>query len=201
MPKNKKQKKVKKNKKSNTRPKPTPEQLRRLDWDEMFMNIALMAGKRTSCIYHKVGAVFIDNNHRIISIGYNGPCAGDVHCIEVGCAKIDGDPITGEIKPCRGIHSEINAICNCADPSRLRNSILYVTVFPCYRCMKSLVNVGIRKIVYLEDYLRVIPGTKERIKTEPEPEALALARRSNIIIEKFDAKQKNVAQIKIDYNF
>ena len=57
-------------------------------------------------------SVFVDNNKRIISIGYNGPTEGDHHCIDVGCAKVDGDPKTGILRRCRGAHAEINGIIN-----------------------------------------------------------------------------------------
>lgn len=183
------------NKSRNKKSKIDPKKLRRFDWHEMFMNVANIAAHRTSCIFHKVGSVFVDGNHRIISIGYNGPSSGDVHCVEYGCAKIHGDPISGELKPCRGVHSEINAISNCHDINQLRGSTLYVTVHPCYNCMKSLVNVGVRKIIYLNEYRRVIPGTGEKPKTEIEPEAIDLAKRSGIIIEKFDLDQSVLIDI------
>lgn len=178
---------------------PTKEQLARLNWDEMFINIALMAGKRTSCIYHKVGSVFVDDNHRIISIGYNGPAAGDVNCNEVGCAKVHGNSENKRLEYCRGIHSEINAICNCQDTNRLRGATLYVTVFPCYRCMKSLVNVGIKKIVYFEEYLRIEEGTgKRKEQGDIEPGSLELAQKVGIWIEKFDPNKKKIAKFNFE---
>lgn len=157
----------------------------RLSWDEFFMTVAIAASERTSCIYHLVGSVFVDTNKRIVSIGYNGATAGDYNCIEKGCAKTHGDPETGELMKCRGAHSEINAIINSGDTGRLRGSTLYITLFPCYDCMKALNNVGIKKIVYLEEYLRVIEGTNGK-KKEPEPEARALANKVGIICQKFD---------------
>ncbi len=90
---------------------------KRLSWDEFFMRIAMTTSERTACIFHKIASVFVDEDHRIISIGYNGPSVGDYHCNEVGCAKVHGDPITGEIKRCRGAHSEVNAIINASDTS------------------------------------------------------------------------------------
>lgn len=184
--------------KINDKKNPTKEQLARLSWDEMFINIALMAGQRTSCIYHKVGSVFVDDNHRIISIGYNGPSAGDVNCNEVGCAKVHGNPDkSNRLEFCRGIHSEINAISNCQDTNRLRGSTLYVTVFPCYRCMKSLVNVGVKKIVYFDEYLRIEEGSGKRKESGSiEPGSLELARKVGIWIEKFDSEKNNIAKIK-----
>lgn len=156
----------------------------RLSWDEFFMEITIRASKRTACLFHQVAAVFVDKNHRIISIGYNGPSKNDFHCNEVGCAKIHGDPETGEIKRCRGVHAEINAIINAGDTSKLQSATLYSTSFPCYDCMKALNNLGIKRIVYLNEYLRVIEGSAGK-KKEAEPEARELAERRGIILEKF----------------
>jgi dCMP deaminase len=157
---------------------------KRASWDDFFMKIAVTAADRTACIFHKAASVFVDENHRIISIGYNGPTAGDYHCIEVGCAKVHGDPETGEIRRCRGCHSEINAIINAGDTSKLKGSTLYITLFPCYDCMKALNNSGVKKIVYLHEYMRIIDGS-DGTKKVAEPEARELAHRRGIILEKF----------------
>ena len=161
----------------------------RISWDQFFMQVALSATERVACRFHKIAAVFVDENHRIISIGYNGPSIGDYHCIEVGCAKIHGDPITGELKRCRGAHSEINAIINAGDTSKLKGATLYITVFPCYDCMKALNNLGVKKIIYLENYLHIVPGS-DGTKKNPEPEARELAIKRGIICEQFRFEDK-----------
>jgi len=85
---------------------------KRTTWDETFISLASLISKRTACKFHEAGVVFVDENHRIISLGYNGPTEGDFHCLEVGCAKVDGDPETKKLKRCRGAHAEINGIMN-----------------------------------------------------------------------------------------
>ena len=168
--------------------KPKFEPQERLSWDEFFMEVALSTAKRTGCLFHKIASVFVDENHRIISIGYNGPSVGDVHCNEVGCAKVHGDHITGEIKRCRGAHSEINAIINCGNADRLKNSTLYITTFPCYDCMKALNNIGVKRIVYHKEYLRILDGS-DGTKKVAELEAWELAGRRNIKLEKYQDKK------------
>jgi dCMP deaminase len=170
----------------------------RMSWNEFFMRIALTAAERTACNFHKVAAVFVDENHRIISIGYNGPSVGDLHCNEVGCAKVHGDPVTGELKRCRGAHAEINAMINSGDTHRLKDSTLYITIFPCYDCMKALNNAGIKKIIFLEDYLRVAEGSGGKVKVV-EPEARELAGRRGIICEQFRfTENKKINEVNID---
>lgn len=156
--------------------------LPRPSWDETFMMMAKIMAQRTACRHHKIASVFVDEDHKIVATGYNGPSVGDVHCNEVGCAKIDGDPITGELKLCRGAHSEINAIMNAGNPMRLKNSTLYVTSSPCYDCMKSLNNLGVKRIVYYEEYARIVDRGRGRIK---ESEVWELAKKRKIKLEKF----------------
>lgn len=158
---------------------------KRLGWDEFFMRIAITATGRVACNFHRIASVYVDDSKKIVSIGYNGPSEGDYHGNEVGCAKVHGDPVTGEIKRCRGVHSEINGIINSYETSRLKNSTLYITQFPCYDCMKVLNNVGVKRIVYLHDYNRIVDGSKDAKERVQEPEALELAHRRGIILEQF----------------
>lgn len=155
---------------------------KRLSWDELFMNIAVLAAERTACKFVRAGAVYVDQNHRVISLGYNGPTEGDYHCIEVGCAKVDGDPETKVLKRCRGAHAEMNGIANAVDTTRLRSATLYSATFPCYDCMKVLNNVGIREIVYFKEYKRIQTGGE---KKEEENEAWELARKRKIKVRKY----------------
>lgn len=157
----------------------------RLSWDEMFMNLAVMAAKRTACKFHETGCVFVDTNKRIVSMGYNGPTEGDYHCIEDGCAKVDGDPETGVLKRCRGAHAEINGIINCQDTTRLRGASIYTVLFPCYDCMKALNNAGIKEIVYLEKYERIKTGGEEK---EEETEAQDLVEKRGIVLRRYEGR-------------
>ena len=160
--------------------------LPRPSWDETFMAIALTLARRVSSRHHKIASVFVDEDNKIVATGYNGPSRGDMHCNEIGCAKIDGDPKTERLRRCRGAHSEINAIMNAGNPMKLKNSTLYITGTPCYDCMKALNNVGVKRIVYFKEYIRIKDGNKgvEREFFETKD----LCRRCGIKIEKFKGK-------------
>ncbi len=164
----------------------------RISWDDTFMGLAVLISERTSCKFHKAGVIIVDDKKRILSLGYNGPTEGDDHCIEIGCAKIDGDS-EGNLKRCRGIHAEINAIINSQNPIRLKGATIYITIFPCYDCMKAINNSGIKEIVYMEKYKRIKPGGQE---TEEETEALELANKRNIKI-----RQHHLENIEIKVNY
>jgi dCMP deaminase len=156
---------------------------KRLSWDETFMNLARLVSKRAACKFHEAGAVYVDNNHRIVSLGYNGPTEGDHHCLEAGCAKVDGDPLTKKLRRCRGAHAEVNGIINAQDTRRLRGATLYTSLFPCYDCMKALNNAGIKEIVYGKEYKRIQTGGE---KQEEENEAWELAEKRGIVIRKYE---------------
>lgn len=158
---------------------------KRATWDETLMNLAVMVSRRAACKFHETGCVFADERNRIISMGYNGPTEGDLHCIEDGCAKVDGDPKTKKLRRCRGIHAEINGIINARDSKTLKNSIIYTVLFPCYDCMKALNNVGVKEIVFLNNYVRIQTGGE---KFEEEDEAIELAKTRGIKVRKYEGE-------------
>ena len=159
----------------------------RLSWDETFMSLALLVSQRTACKFHEAGVVIVDENKRIVSMGYNGPTEGDLHCIKDGCAKVDGDKKTKKLQRCRGAHAEINAIINAQDSSRLRGATVYTALYPCYDCMKAFNNAGIKEVVYLEKYERIKTGGEGK---EEENEAGELAKKRKIKIRQYTPKIK-----------
>lgn len=113
----------------------------RLDWDDYFMSIALIASQRSPCKRLHVGSVIVNNN-RIISMGYNGFIAGAPHISRVQ------DNHEQSI-----IHSEINAITDCSKRGvSLYDSTIYITHYPCINCFKTIAACGIKKIIYLQNY-------------------------------------------------
>ena len=113
----------------------------RLEWDEYFMSIALLASCRSPCKRLHVGCVIVKNN-RIISMGYNGFISGSPHISRI----VEGHEQST-------IHSEINAIADCARRGvSLDSTKIYITHFPCINCFKSIVGCGITEIIYNEDY-------------------------------------------------
>ena len=113
----------------------------RLDWDEYFMSIALLASCRSPCNRLNVGSVIVKNN-LLISMGYNGYIPGAPHTSRVQ------DNHEQSI-----IHSEMNAITDCAKRGvSLEGSKIYITHYPCVNCFKSIAACGIKEVIYLDDY-------------------------------------------------
>lgn len=118
----------------------------RKSWDAYFMEIAEVVATRGTCDRKQVGAVIVNDSHRILATGYNGSIAGAPHCDDIGHLMRDGHCI-------RTIHAEINAINQAARHGiRLEGATIYINTFPCWRCFQNIANVGIRRVVYADAY-------------------------------------------------
>ena len=113
----------------------------RINWDDYFMSIALLASSRSPCQRLKVGCVIVKDN-RILSTGYNGFLPGFHH-----------ESIVVDNHEQATVHSEQNAVCYAAKHGiNIRDSCVYVSHYPCINCFKVLVSAGIKKICYYHDY-------------------------------------------------
>lgn len=123
----------------------------RPELDLYFMRIARVVASRSTCLHRHVGAVIVKGK-QIVSTGYNGAPAGQPHCLEIGCAR-DGIPSGQRSELCRGAHAEQNAINFAARFGiSIEGATLYTTHFPCSWCAKSIVNAGVARVVFADDY-------------------------------------------------
>lgn len=109
-----------------------------LDWDSYFLEMCDIVSKRSKDPSTQHGAVLVDEDHRVISTGYNG-----------GCKKID-DKLIDWNRPNKYhyvLHAEENALWT-AERKNLDKCTIYVTGPPCSRCMLRMVHAGISRIVY-----------------------------------------------------
>ena len=127
--------------------------MNRPTWDEYFMEMAMVAAKRSTCLRRKVGAVIVKNK-QILASGYNGTPMGLPHCEDVGCLREQLKVPSGKNHElCRGVHAEQNAICQAAFHGvSVRGATIYVTNQPCVVCTKMLINAGIERVVYANPY-------------------------------------------------
>ena len=116
----------------------------RLAWDQYFAAQALLIANRSTCKRAKVGAVLVKDN-KVISTGYNGSVSGTEHCIDHECLVIDGHCV-------RTLHAEVNAILQGAERGVPKGFTAYVTHFPCLNCTKQLLQVGCKRVVYINQY-------------------------------------------------
>lgn len=120
-----------------------------ITWDEYFMGVAVLSGKRSKDPSTQVGACIVSQDNKILSMGYNGfplGCSDDE--FPWGRDNEAEDPYNA--KYFYSTHSELNAILNYRGGS-LEGSKLYVTLFPCNECAKAIIQSGIKTIVYGSD--------------------------------------------------
>ena len=117
-----------------------------LSWDDYFMSVALLSGKRSKDPSTQVGACIVNKNNIIESIGYNG--------LPKGCSDDefpwDKEGETLKTKYPFVVHAELNAILN-SKGKDLSGCRIYVALFPCNECAKAIIQSGISEVIYLSD--------------------------------------------------
>lgn len=116
-----------------------------LTWDEYFMGLAHLSALRSKDPNTQVGAAIVDENHRVVSVGYNGfpkGCSDDEFPWERDGGVLD-------TKYAFVVHAELNAILN--SPRSVQGCTIYVSLFPCNECAKAIIQSGIKRIVYESD--------------------------------------------------
>lgn len=118
-----------------------------ISWNEYFMGIAILSAQRSKDNSTQVGACIVNNEHKIVSVGYNG--------MPTGCSdddmpwERDGESVLDTKYPfvC---HAELNAILN-SNIGNLGGCTVYVTLFPCNECAKAIIQSGIKRVVYFSN--------------------------------------------------
>lgn len=115
----------------------------RIERDNLHLEIAEFISKRSTCLRANVGAV-ITRNDRIISTGYNGSISAGQNC---------NSYCDTNIKCIDAVHAEANAISFAAKEGiSLNGTTLFCTHSPCYECSKLIIQCGIIRVVYKNDY-------------------------------------------------
>jgi dCMP deaminase len=110
--------------------------------DRRYIRMARIWAENSYCIRRKVGALLV-KDRMIISDGYNGTPTG----FENICEDEDNHS-----KP-YVLHAEANAITKVArSNNNSQGATLYITASPCLECAKLIIQAGIVRVVYGEDY-------------------------------------------------
>lgn len=156
--------------------------IRQLQYDVAYMKMAQVIGELSYANRNKVGCIIVSKNGQVISQGFNGTPAGYDNCCEEpqcsckyvkGCAFTE-KPISEQmnvdfcINPKNSgykcqyltlitkrevLHAESNAIAKCAKwISSTEGATLYVTLSPCFECSKTIIQAGIKRVCYSEEY-------------------------------------------------
>ena len=127
-------------------------------WNVRFMQMAQMISGWSKDNSTKVGCVIVSPEKAILSMGYNGFPRG-----------VDDTPQYRQERPTKYefvVHAEENALLNAGrNGTRLSGGILYVTMPPCTRCAGSIIQSGIKEVIYLEPAEnKKIPGWRDNLK-------------------------------------
>ena len=132
-----------------------------MKFDHSYLEMAEIWAQNSYCKRRKVGALLV-KDRMIISDGYNGTPSGFENiCEEDGVTK----PYV--------LHAEANAITKVAKSGNgSEGATLYVTASPCLECSKLIIQSGIKRVVYRDEY-RLTDG-------------IDLLRRAGVEVEKVD---------------
>ena len=111
-------------------------------FDIAYLKMARVWAKLSYCERKQVGALIV-KDRMIISDGYNGTPSGFENCCEDEAGNTQWFVL----------HAEANAILKLAASTQsAKDATLYLTLSPCKECSKLILQAGIKKIVYIDDY-------------------------------------------------
>lgn len=119
--------------------------------DIAYIKMASTWAELSHATRKKVGALLVKNN-TIIADGYNGTPSGFENECELAISNEDGSFKEYQTK-WYVLHAESNALAKVAKSTQSsEGSTLYITYSPCRDCSKLILQAGIKRVVYLEEY-------------------------------------------------
>jgi dCMP deaminase len=131
--------------------------VKRPSWHESMFQLAELWAQRSTCPRQPTGAVFCNSDYQVLTSGYNGAVRGQKHCTEVDCLMVQGHCL-------RVVHAEMNGILQAARVGvSLKDALVYCTHSPCPTCAKALIQVGVARVLYRNEYTNN-DGIREEIE-------------------------------------
>lgn len=119
-----------------------PNEDKQEQFDRRYLRMARIWAENSYCVRRKVGALIV-KERMVISDGYNGTPTG----FENICEDEEG------ATKAYVLHAEANAITKVAQSSNSsKGATLYTTASPCLECAKLIIQAGIIRVVYGEEY-------------------------------------------------
>ncbi|AWD32836.1 putative deoxycytidylate deaminase [Candidatus Fokinia solitaria] len=147
----------------------------RYSWDQYFMSMAYMASMKSKDPKTRVGCVIVGNSSSILSTGYNG--------LSRNVEDLASRYHSSELKYAMSNHAEENAILNAArNGIKIDDATLYTNWMPCIACSKSIIQVGIKRVVYHTEY----PGNASDVAHNPKHGfdiAKVILQEANVLLE------------------
>jgi len=124
----------------------------RISWDECFMKMAHIIADRSQDPSTQTGAIIVNERNVIVGAGYNGWPRG----IKSEDLPWDREGDFMDTKYAYVCHSEENAVYNANN--RTEGCKIYCTLFPCNECAKTLIQNGIKEVIYESDKYADVPA-------------------------------------------
>ncbi|KAG7215262.1 hypothetical protein INR49_022647 [Caranx melampygus] len=155
-----------------------------LEWPDYFMAVAFLSAQRSKDPSSQVGACIVNQENKIVGIGYNGMPNGCNDDLLPWSRSAEDRLDTKYPYVC---HAELNAIMN-KNSADVKGCTMYVALFPCNECAKLIIQAGLKEVVFLSD------------KYHDTPEMTASRRLLSMAGIQFRQFKPKKAEIVIDFN-
>lgn len=139
--------------------------------DLVYMQTALLHASLSKATRAKVGSCLV-TKQGVCLTGYNGTPAG----MDNTCEIFEHITFTREVKSYTKpevLHAELNCLMKAArEGISILGGTIYITLSPCIQCSAMLIQAGIQRVVYLQQYRC--------------SEGLDLLRKAGIIVDKME---------------
>lgn len=125
-----------------------------ISWDECFMRMANLIAERSKDPSTQAGAVVVNQKNVIVGMGYNGFPRG----IDNKALPWDREGDFEDTKYAYVCHAEENAIYNANNSTE--DCKLYCNLFPCNECAKTIIQNGIKEVIYESDKYAGTPSVR-----------------------------------------
>lgn len=125
-----------------------------ISWDECFMRMAHLIAERSKDPSTQAGSVVVTENNIVVGMGYNGWPRG----IEAEQLPWEREGDLENTKYAYVCHAEENSIYNANNSTK--GCKLYCTLFPCNECAKTIIQNGIKEVIYESDKYADTPSVR-----------------------------------------
>jgi len=144
-----------------TKNKKVTEARKRISWDECFIRMAHVIADRSQDPSTQAGAIVVNEKNVVVGAGYNGWPRG----IKNEDLPWDREGDFENTKYAYVCHAEENAVYNANNSTE--GCKIYCTLFPCNECAKTMIQNGIKEVIYESDKYAntpVIRASKKMLK-------------------------------------
>lgn len=120
--------------------------------DHVYMSTVKIYSRMSKAIRKKVGACLV-TTHGIVIPAYNGTPAGMDNSCEISKGWSDQTHTEILVTKPEVIHAELNCILKAAKEGvSVVDSVVYVTLSPCVQCAAMMIQSGVKRVVFGEQY-------------------------------------------------